>query len=272
LLKRKPIVKTPIRNKIKQLINYKVSLFIQGIVSIVFLYFFYRINKSTTVLNDELVLQTATSKKLHQIVDSIEQQIAFFNPKDSVIKNVISAHPDTAKKRQPPLQKSSEKTQSTAKPGEQIKTVPVRTIFVTEETKMFEYGFSYEIRLSNSTTITEITGVLLITYSVQKQPKGCKAQIEMKQTDEENNGTVQKLTFRCIKCEAKPDNTFNCIFQENPLPAANELDAQNPRKLSISLTGSLDNSVMNGLLTWNEVSGRPAWARIKMVLKERNQP
>ena len=271
MLKRRQNHGTVIINKIKHLTKYKVSLFIQGLTSIVFLYAFYQLNKTTAVLDAELNHQITTSQKLQRIVDSIEQQIVFFSFENSLKKSISIQPLDTGRKRNLSPQKNSVTPQSSLKPGEKIKApsnVPV--IVVTEETKTYEYEFSEELRLSNWETITEIKGTLNIKYDVQKQPKNYNAQIEMKQTNEKYNGAVQKLTFRCFGCEVKPDNNFLCIFEENPLPAANELDAQNPRKLAITITGSLDNLGMNGLLEWKEVSGRPMTLRIKMVLKKTN--
>lgn len=140
-------------------------------------------------------------------------------------------------------------------------------IVANEEIKMFKYQFDQELTISKFETITDLKGHFLIKYDAKRQPKDYKAQIEMKQADELSS-TIQNLTFRCLGCELKPDTTFRCIFQEIPLPAPNELYAQNPRKLSVSITGSLVNFGVTGLLTWNEVGGRPAWVRIKMKLQE----
>jgi hypothetical protein len=235
----------------------------QLVISLGFLYGFYRINRTVTVLQTELSNQNTTSNKLNQIADSIEYQIHLSDLKDSLDKDSMDKQKPAANKKPVSVKKKNNKVLTTP-------PIPIRV--VSDEIRMYEYDYKNELALSKTESITEIKGALLIKYNGQKQLVDYKAYIEMKQANEEAIGTAQRLTFKCIGCEVKPDNSFRCIFQEIPLPAANELYAQNPRKLSVSIEGSFQNSIMNGLLTWNEIGGRPAYVRIKLPLKKVDNP
>lgn len=259
---------------------YIISLVIQFLISGIFLYFFFRIIRDVEMLEHELDQETYASKRLINIFDSLEHEMNIEPEMDSLnlvdlstrkykINNQQTLHKIFIKKANDPLIKiNSLADSSQTKPPEKLKSELGTSVpLIPNKIFLYEYKFNSPIVISVSQTITMVKAILLIKYNEQQKPKDFKSQVEIKQLDA-NTNKLQKIDFRVVKSQVNLDNTFLCVFQEYPLSAQNEFDAQNQRELSISITGSLDKLEANAILVWKEISGRPVNAKFKMRMSK----
>lgn len=134
-----------------------------------------------------------------------------------------------------------------------------------KEIRTYAYQNNDGIEIREFEIINHIECLLLIQFDEQKIPITAMGDITMRQMDEETNKTYT-VSFKRISARVNSDKSFQFIFQENPLPPANELDAQNPRMLSISISGIADDQEIKGQLAWRDINGRPRTIPIKMSM------
>lgn len=220
------------------------------------------------MLEHELSKQKVISQKLNNVLDSIEHLIKSAPvenvPETKNIQPLVLQQPAKKKEQNLIVSNSFTKKDAQVKPAEKVEANTPTILPPSPTVVVYEYGFNRPINISNTEKIIEVQGVLQVRYDAQKAPKDLRAKIEMKEVDED--GTKRTVAFRCVRLQVNTDNSVNCVFQEIPLPAQNEFDAQNERKLSIAVAGSLEATDIYGTLAWNEISGHPANAKIKMSL------
>ena len=131
---------------------------------------------------------------------------------------------------------------------------------------MCEYKFISPIHINPYIAIIEISGLALVKYNASGVPIGMRGQLTMKEK-ETSSQHVREMEFGVVKSEISTDNIFNCIFKEIPRPVTNDLDPyEYPRRLSISVTGSVDDPTLTGQLFWSDIGGRPMTVKIQIAV------
>jgi hypothetical protein len=133
---------------------------------------------------------------------------------------------------------------------------------------MYEYIFSMPIHISTTIDITEIKGVILVSVSPSKAPDEIKLTVNMKEVNRENNNaTSTHIVLNRIKAKISADSSIECIYRELPQPELNEFGLPNyQRLLTFSINGNLKNKALDATLSWQELSGRPLFAKIKIPI------
>jgi hypothetical protein len=190
----------------------------------VFVYFFYKMDKTVEVLQEKIEVKNRTSKQLHSLLDSIERELTFFNT--DTMKRNITKNPVRSVKHAKSPQKVVVSRGNTVKEETKINVPVVSNPASMKEIRMYTYRCDGEIRVREYETVTHVECLLNIQFDENKMPIDSRADMSIQQRDDETNKVV-KLAFKQISSQLNPDRSFRFLFREIPLPAANELDAQN---------------------------------------------
>ena len=255
----------------KAFIGYKTVLFVQGIFSLFFLALLLKLNKTIDTVEAKIESEKQRRALLLAELAVMEKSIYLQNTV-SAASSSPTAKFDTLPKFPPTVTKSEavaivkNKIPATETPKPNSSTTVEYTDNVPLIVAQFRYSFPEPIHISQSQDVDQINGILWVKYNESKIPEEIKLTTNLKEIDAET-GKETLLTFYKVETFITPDSTFKCVYREKAAPSQNEFGFPNyQRMLTFLLSGSLKSKVLDGIFTWQEVTGRPVYAKMKVTL------
>ena len=237
-------------------------------MSLSFFFLLIKLNTAVKTAERKINNEVNKNKHLHETLTLIEQEVF----KDSSDRKIMKA--DSVNKRpvyhavsntSPLKNKIILKDFSKIHSPSVADSLKAATANTPAKIGMYECKFSNPIRLTATDHIIEVSGVILVKYNVSNQPAEIKAQMKMKENNEDQKNNLSLVSFNCLKAEVKTDNTINCVFKEYDQPKQDEFGFPNhQRNLSMVLSGSLNNSFLDAFIVWDDIAGRPLNAKFKI--------
>lgn len=251
--------------------KYQLILAVQTGISLAFLIMLIKVNLSMTAAEKKVVYEQKRFALLNTVLDSFQKfastadtirnskVVASRNVRTSLVlkelrdKNKI--HIDTTS------QNNSRRMSASQQKIPIIETQLPLSSFTT-----YTYNFPSELYVGSS-DITQVSGDILVKNNSAGLPEGIRITTNMKELVEDA-GTPKPISFSLLRALISPDSTIQCIYREKGQQSENEYGLPSyQRTLTFTLSGSLKNKTLDGMLNWYEVSGRPAYAKFKLTLQ-----